>query len=146
MPISTMSNDDASEKVRAFKPTGNEPVDLQTLDDLLDQLGDLQRDPDVRRELISIFERCPGADLGSPGPIVHSLEKAPIDDHVQLLADSLRRRATIMTIWMAERCFRSKLSDRNRSMLLEALADAGKRASPGEVAEAIADAIREYGA
>jgi hypothetical protein len=141
-----MSNDDASEKLRAFTPTGNEPIDLQALDDLLDQLGERQRDPDVRRELISIFERCPGADLGSPGPIVHSLEKAPIDDHVQLLAASLQRRATIMTIWMAERCFRSKLSDRNRSMLLEALTDAGERASPGKVAKAIADAIRQYGA
>jgi hypothetical protein len=141
-----MSKDDASAMVHAFMPTGNEQADLQALYDLLDQLGDLQRDPDVRRELVAVFERFPAIDLGAPGPIVHSLEKAPIDEHVQLLAESLRRRATIMTIWMAERCFRSKLSDGNRSMLLEALSDASKRTSLGRVAEAIADAIRKYGA
>jgi hypothetical protein len=139
-----MPHDDRSSRVRAFTPTGDEPADVKALYDLLDQLGDSQRDPDVRRELISIFERHPGADLGSPGPIVHSLEKAPIDEHAELLAASLQRRATIMTIWVAERCFRSKLSERNRATLLEALAHARRQTDPGEVAEAIAGALREY--
>jgi hypothetical protein len=47
-----------------------------------------------------IFERYHSADLGSPGPIVHALERSPIDDHVALLAESLRRQPTLMTVWM----------------------------------------------
>jgi hypothetical protein len=140
-----MEQHDGPGRVRAFSPTGDEPADVEALYALLDGLGDLRSDPDVRRELVSIFERFPDADLGSPGPIVHALEKSPIDEHVELLASSLQRRATVMTVWMAERCFRSRLSERNRSRLLAALAGAREQSISGEVAEAIADALRKQG-
>jgi hypothetical protein len=73
------------------------------------------------------------------------LEASPIDEHVELLAASIRRKATIMTIWMAERCFRSDLSEINRCKLTEALSAAGKDANSPEVADAIAKAIGKYG-
>jgi len=136
---------DGISKVRKFSPTGDETADLQALRELLDQLGELQRDPNVRRELIAIFETHPNADLGSPGPIVHSLEKAPIDEHINLLAESLKRRATTMTIWMAERCFRSELSEINRTKLLDALHAAREQGASGQVANSIEEAIAEYG-
>ena len=140
-----MEEHEASTRVRALTPTGDEPTDVGALRGLLDQLGDAKHLPGVRRELIAVFERHPEADLGSPGPIVHALEESPIDEHVDLLASSLRRRATMMTVWMAERCFRSKLSAQNRAELLDALAEAQREPVSGELAEAIAGALCEYG-
>lgn len=147
-----MTLSDGLREVRAFSPTGNETADVRRLYELLDALGDLQRDPQVRRELIGIFERHPGADLGSPGPIVHALERSwpsdghdEHDEHVELVATSIRRRATGMTLWMAERCLRAKLSEGSRALLLKALAEAREREEPGELRQDIADALREYG-
>ena len=140
-----MEEHEAATQVRAFSPTGDEPADVGALCDLLDHLGDAKHYPGVRRELISIFERHPEADLGSPGPVVHALEGSPIDEHVEVLAASLQRRATTMTVWMAERCFRSNLGEQNRAKLLDALTAARRQPVSGELAEAIAGALREYG-
>jgi hypothetical protein len=140
-----MDEDAACNAVRRFLPSGDEPADLDSLYALLDQLGEAKNYSAVCRELIAIFEKYPEAELGSPGPIVHSLEASPIDEHVELLAASIRRKATIMTIWMAERCFRSDLSEINRCKLTEALSAAGKDANSPEVADAIAKAIGKYG-
>ena len=140
-----MEHSEALNTIRGFAPTGNEAADVETLYRLVDELGDLKHLPEVRRELIMIFERNPGVDLGSPGPIVHTLEQSPIDQHVDLVAESLKRQPTIMAVWMAERCFRSNLSDRNRTVLLDALKEAAKRVKGGELAMSVAGALRNYG-
>lgn len=140
-----MNTHEACDKVRSFSPTGNEAADVHSLYDLLSQLGEVQGNSDVRCELISIFERHPDVSLGSPGPIVHSLEESPIDDHVELLAASIKRQATSMTVWMAERCFRSKLSNPNRAKLVESLKKAQQENHAGKIARAIEEALRNYG-
>jgi hypothetical protein len=140
-----MKHQDALTRLREISPTGNETVDIDALYALVDQLGQLKHAADIRRELFMIFERNPDAELGSPGPIVHTLEESPIDEHVDLLAESLRRKATIMTVWMAERCFRSDLSDQNRNALVGALRCAAKVSKGGELAASIDEALREYG-
>jgi hypothetical protein len=140
-----MKHGEALIRLHGYTPTGNEAVDVDTLYAIVDQIGALKFDADVRRELIMIFERNPGIDLGSPGPIVHTLEESPIDEHVDLLTESLKRGATIMTVWMAERCFRSNLSDRNRIVLLDALRDAVTKSKENEIAISIHEALSEYG-
>jgi len=141
-----MEHQEALTKLQAFSPTGNEDADVEALYALIDELGALKDDPAVRRDMIMIFERFPKADLGSPGPIVHALEKSPIDAHVELLAESIRRQATMMTVWMAQRCFRSKLSDQNRKLLLDALRDAlAKISRSGELAMSIEETLSKYG-
>jgi hypothetical protein len=145
MSLRNVQHGEAITRLRGFAPTGDETVDVETLYDLIDQLGQLKHRVEVRRELIMILERNPDVDLGSPGPIVHTLEESPIDDHVVLLAESLQRRATIMTVWMAERCLRSNLSDRNRHTVVDALRSAAEINSGGEIALSIEEALREYG-
>jgi len=140
-----MKLDEAINKFGSFSPTGDEALDLRMFYALIDQLGELKYADDVRRELITIFERNPNANLGSPGPIVHALEESPVDEHVALLAESLRRHATVMTVWMAERCFRSNLSTQNRRTLVDALRSAADRATGEEVVSAIKEALQDYG-
>jgi hypothetical protein len=112
---------------------------------MTDRLGPLKLADDDRRELVMAFERNPNADLGSPGPIVHTLEASPIDEHITLLAESLQRQATVMTVWMAERCFRSNLNDLNRYALVDALRSAAEKATSGEIKTSIDEALRDYG-
>jgi hypothetical protein len=51
--------------------------------------------------LYSLMERLDEADLGSPGPVVHTLEAW--SGYRPLLADSLRRKPAPLTVWMANR-------------------------------------------
>lgn len=132
-------------RLRDFSPTDDEAFDVGTLYGLIDELGRLKHAVEVRGELIRIFERHPDASLGSPGPIVHALEESPIDDHVDLLVEALGRQPTVMTVWMAERCFRSNLSDRNRQALLNVLRGAAEKPMSEEIASSIEEALEEYG-
>lgn len=59
--------------------------------------------------LYALMERLDTADLGSPGPIVHALEAW--NGYRPLLADSLRRKPTPSTVWMANRVLNINPSD-----------------------------------
>ncbi len=51
--------------------------------------------------LYALMERLDEADLGSPGPLVHTLEAC--GGYRPLLAESLRRKPSPLTVWMANR-------------------------------------------
>jgi hypothetical protein len=55
------------------------------------------------------MERLDEADLGSPGPIVHTLEAW--DGYRMPLTESLRRKPTPLTVWMANRVLNSDPPD-----------------------------------
>jgi hypothetical protein len=64
----------------------------------------LAADPNPRMAIVPLFEvleRLAGADLGSPGPIVHFLEE--IGGYEDELRRSLKRKPTDLTHWMANR-------------------------------------------
>lgn len=142
-----MDYDAAIFALERFTPTGDEGRDIAAVVDLIDRLGELKSAPGVREAMIGIFERHPKADLGSPGPIVHSLEEAPLDEHVRLLVGSLARKPAAMVVWMSERCFRSpKLGEENRVALLQALRDARLIVNDGEAAVMLDETLAEHGA
>lgn len=78
-----MDQDAAVVALNQFTPSGDENRDLTVLHELVERIGELKTATKVREALIGIFERHPKADLGSPGPIVHALEEASLDDHVR---------------------------------------------------------------
>lgn len=51
-------------------------------------------------ELFAVMERFPDAELGTPGPLVHTLERM---DYAEELVASLRRRPTPHAVWMVNR-------------------------------------------
>jgi hypothetical protein len=57
--------------------------------------------------MFRVMERCPEADLGSPGPLVHSIESVGkvlgIPAYEALLVDSVRRRPMYLNLWMVNR-------------------------------------------
>ena len=77
--------------------------------------------------LFEFSERLDGAYLGSPGPIVHTLEKMP--GYEPYLRESLRRKPTSLSLWMANRIANAHRPDRAEWVgVLEAIAsDPGVR-------------------
>lgn len=141
-----MNLDQALSALRQFSPTGDEGTDEEALRGLINQLGELKRQESVREELIAIVERNPDVGLGSPGPILHTLEEAPLGEHVLLLVRSLGRNPAEQSIWMAERCFRAPtLSEQNRAALVKALRDARETTQDPDVAASLDQALDEYG-
>ncbi len=59
--------------------------------------------------LYSLMERLDEADLGSPGPLVHTLEAC--SGYRPLLAESLPRKPSPLTVWMANRVLDSDPPD-----------------------------------
>lgn len=52
--------------------------------------------------LFDVMERMPDADLGSPGPLVHTLERMR-GHYERELVESINRRPSPLAIWMVNR-------------------------------------------
>jgi hypothetical protein len=59
--------------------------------------------------LYALMERLDDADMGSPGPIVHALEAW--SGYPPILAESLHRKPTPLTVWMVNRLLNTDPSD-----------------------------------
>jgi hypothetical protein len=84
--------------------------------------------------LYSLMERLDNADLGSPGPIVHTLEAW--SGYPLLLAESLRRKPTPLTVWMANRLLNTNPADASQWFELLRRAAGHSAASPETRADA----------
>ena len=56
------------------------------------------------------MERLDGVDLGTPGPLVHTLE-AWRGSYEPLLAESVRRKPTPLSVWMVNRILNAQPPD-----------------------------------
>jgi hypothetical protein len=60
--------------------------------------------PDREKAMPAMFgllERFPDAELGTPGPLVHEFES--MGGHDAVLAESLGKQPTVLTVWMVNR-------------------------------------------
>jgi hypothetical protein len=73
-------------------------------------------------ELFDVMERLPDAELGSPGPLVHTLER--LHAYEPELVRSVRRRPSQLSVWMVNRILNTALSDDARRMYLTLLQEA----------------------
>lgn len=70
-------------------------------------------------EMFQLMERMPEAELGSPGPLVHTLEGIPgYEGH---LADSVRRQPSLLSVWMVNRILNSPLMEDQRQFWIALL-------------------------
>jgi hypothetical protein len=105
----------------AFEPTGIEDHDVERLDNMLDTVVTLEHIEAIAPALLGVFERFPHALLGSPGPLVHCIERLPIATFLPLVLDSFRKRPARMTFWMIDRCLRETLPAELRLSVLGTL-------------------------
>jgi hypothetical protein len=93
-------------------------------------------DPDSWMPLLfALMERLDEVDLGSPGPIVHALERTGVEYH-PLLARSVRRKPTPLTVWMVNRILNKDPADRDDWVEILASVEQVPIVSPETVREA----------
>ncbi|WP_410816662.1 hypothetical protein [Micromonospora sp. 050-3] len=84
--------------------------------------------------LYALMERLDTADLGSPGPLVHTLETWR--GYRRMLVESLRRKPTPLTVWMANRVLNGNPPDAPQWLRLLQEAASHPMASPHVQADA----------
>ena len=63
--------------------------------------------------MLRLMEENPNLDFGDPGPMVHFMESYYRKGYERILAESIKRKPTVHTIWMLNRILNDpNLSDR----------------------------------
>jgi hypothetical protein len=71
--------------------------------------------------MFALMERFPDAYLGTPGPLVHSIESIGIEQFEQRLVESVARQPAELNVWMVNRILNTKLEPSRRRELLHVL-------------------------
>jgi hypothetical protein len=71
--------------------------------EITDELERKENTFEVVEPILKIFEANPYVNFGSPGPIVHFVERFYKNGYEEKLLDSLNRRPTDQTLWMLNR-------------------------------------------
>jgi hypothetical protein len=111
----------------------------ERLDELTNELLTIPNAQAAIPELFDVMERLPDSELGSPGSLVHTLEKLP--GYEQELVRSVRRRPAILSVWMINRILNTELSADQRKMYMELLNEA---ASHSNAPETVRDDARSF--
>ncbi len=92
---------DFETELEAIKFDEYDEVDMEMLYDFIDHVEKLPNKRDALPAIFSFFEENHAKELGSPGPLVHFIEEE--NDYHQILKDSLKRKPTVLTLWMVNR-------------------------------------------
>jgi hypothetical protein len=81
----------------------------ERLAELTDALMSVDNPEKFIPELFSVMERLPDSDLGSPGPLVHTLER--LHGYENELVRSITRCPSVLSVWMVNRILNADLPD-----------------------------------
>jgi hypothetical protein len=76
-------------------------------------------------EMFRLMERMPDAELGSPGPLVHTLEA--ISGYEAHLVESVRKQPSLLSVWMVNRILNSPISEDRRQFWMTLLQEPADR-------------------
>lgn len=118
----------ADDIVAALDAFVADPTDAATVGDLyrVTEGFDALPEADKARVVPAMFrvmERWPEADLGSPGPLVHSIESLGVPAYQALLVESVHRRPMYLNLWMVNRILNVAPDGPQRTALLALLQD-----------------------
>ena len=130
-------------RLDAFVPSD----ESESVDHLYQHLAPLAALPPVERlpaapAILSLIERFPDAEFGSPGPLVHELEAIP--GYEDLLKGSLQRQPEALTVWMANRILNSELAPNARATWLTILSNVLCHPNTSEVTKDLAAEFLEH--
>jgi hypothetical protein len=117
-------------------------VDSQGADRLSDLVGELFETPNPEQAMDAMFrmmESLPESDLGTPGPLVHGLEK--FKDYETQLAESVRRTPAPLSVWMINRILNTALPRERRKFWLSLLEESLARP---EISERLREDIQGF--
>ena len=129
-----------AERLRAltaadFDPAAPEPNGWTVVNAVCAELRHAESVLDCAQDMFDLMERLDDVELGSPGPLVHTLEStAPA--YEPWLEASMRRQPTTLSVWMVNRLLNLPRDDRTHWLELLSLAAAHPFASDGVRADA----------
>jgi len=85
----------------------------ERLAELTDALMSVPEPEKAVPEMFRVMERLRDADLGSPGPLVHTMERWR-GAYEHELVNSIRRCPSMLSVWMVNRILNSDLTDDTR--------------------------------
>ena len=88
---------------------------LERLDAICDDVLSLSMPSAAFPEFFRLMERLSDSDLGSPGSLVHTMERY-VGAYEDLLAESVSRKPTALTVWMVNRVLNGATKDRGKWM------------------------------
>jgi hypothetical protein len=106
-------------------PAGDDFSFEQKLHELADAIEDIDDLAPAFGHIFGFLERFPNADHGSPGVLVHLVERFQ-PAYFGELARSVERRPTLHTLWMLNRILNSKVPAAQRAEFM-ALLEASSR-------------------
>ena len=123
-----------------MRPDSDGPERLNALTDELMTLPQPER---AVRPMFDVMERMPESDLGSPGPLVHTLEQ--MRGHYESeLVESIKRRPTPLAVWMVNRILNATRSPEQRQFYMDLLRFATEHPTAPESARRQAHGFIEY--
>ena len=90
-------------------------------------------------ELLGVMERMPDADLGLPGPLVHTL--GALKGYETELMRSVRRSPSLLSVWMVNRIVNTNLLSDTRDSYMSLLNEAATRS---DVPRAVREDARDF--
>ena len=118
---------------------------VDELYEAVDLLDSSETVSEVFPAIFRLFESYPAADFGTPGPLVHLIEKSFPGGYEELLLVSLERRPVHQTVWMANRLLNSDdIDGRLRGRLQSALKKAAEHSAADERARQVAAQFIEH--
>jgi hypothetical protein len=128
-----------------FVPTGEENVDVARLDEIVDRLVGPEQIKGATPAILRVFERFPHTLLGSPGPLVHCVERTDIETFLPMVLESFRRHPNRMTLWMIDRCLRTGVPTRLHLSILSTLREIRRAPNAVDLHDDIDERLEEYG-
>jgi len=126
-------------KLQSLKPAPYDDVAAE-LYKLVEPIEKLDRADEVIPDVFAFMEDHPEVDIGSPGPLVHLVERF-YPTYVDLLMVSLERQPTQSTLWMLNRILNSNLSSEQRERLIMVLRSVNTHPNASSV---VKDEAAEY--
>jgi hypothetical protein len=111
----------------------NEAASVDRLYGLTGELMALPQPERAIRSLFDVMERMPESDLGSPGPLVHTLEQM-CGHYESELVESIKRRPTPLAVWMVNRILNGTRSREQRQLYMDLLRFAAEHPTAPESA------------
>lgn len=131
--------------LEGFTPTGEEHVDVARLDEIVDRLAGAEQIEGAIPAMLRVFERFPHALLGSPGPLVHCVERAGMETFLPMVLASFKRRPNQMTLWMIDRCLWTGVPAGLRLSVLSTLREARRAPHAVDLHDELDERLEEYG-
>jgi hypothetical protein len=117
----------------ALRPSDfdNEAVGVCKLNELTDELMALPQPERAIPAMFSVMERMPDIEMGTPGPLVHTLEQMR-GRYESELVESIKRQPAGLSIWMVNRILNVTRDQEQRQFYMDLLRFAAEHPAASE--------------